>query len=196
VGSGLRAADLTGDSIAELILFGDSGHLIVVDASGRPVLGTPRSLAAAPPQDLISLGGQVFAISRDGFLLGFTGAATAAAPEWGGGGGSFARDGRWQRQHAIQPLASLDGEAWLFYPNPAASECRLHHPAVPAGTRVRLELFDLEGQLKFTREATAAADGPFEIPLELRSLAAGVYFARIESGDDGRHCLRRLAVLR
>ncbi len=196
VGSGLRAADLTGDSIAELILFGDSGHLIVADASGRPVLGTPRSLAAAPPQDLISLGGQVFAISRDGFLLGFTGAATAAAPEWGAGGGSFARDGHWQRQHAIQALDTLDGEAWLFYPNPAAEECRLHHPAVPAGTHVRLELFDLEGQLKFTREATAAADGPFEIPLELRSLAAGVYFGRIEAGDGGRHCLRRLAVLR
>ena len=196
VGSGLRAADMTGDGVAELILFGDSGHLLVVEASGRPVLGTPRSLAAAPPQDLISLGGQVFAISRDGFLLGFTGAATAAAPEWGAGGGGFARDGRWQRQHAIQDLDALDGEGWLFYPNPAGVECRLHHPAVPAGTRVRLELFDLEGQLKFTREATAAADGPFEIPLELRSLAAGVYFGRIESGSAGRHCLRRLAVLR
>ena len=194
VGSGLRAADMTGDGIAELILFGDSGHLVVVDSSGRPVLGTPRSLAAAPVQDLISLGGQVFAISRDGFLVGFTGAATAAAPEWGGGGGGFAREGRWQRQHPILDLAHLDSEGWLFYPNPAASNCRLHHPAVPAGTRVRLELFDLEGQLKFTREAMATADGPFEIPLELRSLAAGVYFGRIESA--GKHCLRRLAVLR
>jgi len=197
VGSGLRAADLSGDGIAELILFGDSGHLLVVGEDARPRLGTPRALAAAPAQDLIAIAGRVYAISRDGFLLGFLGSGTAE-PEWGAGGGGFDRSGRWQRRHPIDDLDGLAADGWLFYPNPAREACRLHHPAVPAGTRVHLELYDLEGQLKFTREDSAAADGPFEIPLELRSLASGVYFARIElSGPGGKQQrLQRLAVLR
>ncbi|MCB9514940.1 MAG: immune inhibitor A [Candidatus Latescibacteria bacterium] len=199
VGSGLRAADLTGDGVAELIVFGDSGHLIVADADARPVLGTPRSLAAAPPQDLIARDGRVYAVSRDGFLLAFAGSGGAGVPaEWGAGGGGTDRGGRWQRQHALQPGGGDIAEGWLLYPNPAADWVRLHHPSLAAGTHVRLELFDLEGQHKFTREATVPVDGPFEIPLQLRSLASGVYFCRIEvEGEAGsRHLLRRLGVLR
>ena len=103
-----------------------------------------------------------------------------------------------QRQHALQPGGGDIAEGWLLYPNPAADWVRLHHPSLAAGTHVRLELFDLEGQHKFTREATVPVDGPFEIPLQLRSLASGVYFCRIEvEGEAGsRHLLRRLGVLR
>ena len=116
----------------------------------------------------------------------------------GAGGGGNDRGGRWQRQHALQPGGGDIAEGWLLYPNPAADWVRLHHPSLAAGTHVRLELFDLEGQHKFTREATVPVDGPFEIPLQLRSLASGVYFCRIEvEGEAGsRHLLRRLGVLR
>lgn len=200
LGSGLRAADMTGDGLSELIFFADSGHLLVVEASGHPVLGTPRSLTAAPPQDLYAPGGLVYAASRDGYLTAFSGAGGAGgSPDWGSGGGDAARSGRWRRQHAIVALTAADGADWRIYPNPAATWSRLHHPGLPAGTRVRLECFDLEGQLKFSRADRAAADGPFEIELELRSLAAGVYFVRIEVSGDGvsaGHILRRLAVLR
>ena len=196
VGSGLRAADMTGDDVSELILFADSGHLLVVDASGSPVLGTPRSLAAAPPRDLVCPGGVVHAISRDGFQLVYEGAGSRS--EWGAGGGDVTRSGRWTRSHAVAAIADPADEGWSFYPNPAGAWSRLRHAAVPAGTRVKLELFDLEGQSKFTREVTAEAAGPMEVELELRSLAPGVYFCRVEveSAGETRHFMRRLAVTR
>jgi M6 family metalloprotease-like protein len=199
VGSGLRAADMTGDGISELILFGDSGHLLVVGDAGRPLLGTPRSLAAAPLRDLIAPGGIVYALSRDGYLLAFEGAGgTGSEPDWAAGGGDATRSLRWQRQHELTTLTEFPAEDWSFYPNPAGVATKLHHPALPAGTRVRLELFDLEGQLKFSRDELAVGDGPFELSLELRSLASGIYYCRIEVSRDGesRHLLRRLGVLR
>ena len=198
IGSGLRAADLTGDGVSELIFFADSGHLLVMGAAGRPILGTPRSLSAAPPQDLLCSGEAVYAVSRDGFQLVYEGAGSADVPEWGAGGGNVARSGRWQRRHAIVEVGDPADEGWTFYPNPAGAWTRLHHAGVPAGTQVRLELFDLEGQHKFSRELTAVAAGPLEMQLELRSLASGVYFCRIEVQSDGqiRHFLRRLGVQR
>ncbi len=194
--SGLRAADMDGDGVSELILFSQTGHLIVTGADAKPILGTPRSLAAAAPVDFYCPGGIVLALSQDAYLLGFTGQGATA--EWSLAGGGSGRQGRWRRQHEIEELSAFAGEGWVLYPNPAGETVHLHHGQVAAGTRVALEVFDLEGQRRFGKEDTSISDGPFELDLELHGLAPAVYFCRVEvsEGDSRSSFTRSLAVLR
>ena len=199
VGGALRAADMDGDDRSELIVFSDTGHLIIVDDGARPVLGTPRSLGAAAPVDAYAPGGMVIALSRDGYLLGFSGVAGGGMePEWSLAGGGPTRAGRWLRQHAQGAGPAFPGSGWVLYPNPAGAQTKLHNGAVPAGTTVAVEIFDLEGQSRLRSEERVLQDGPYELTMDLRDLASAVYFARVEVRGDGGSSsfIRRLGVLR
>jgi len=198
LGSPLLAADLTGDGASELVLATASGHLVVVDDEARPVLGTPRSLAAAAPLDIWAGDGEVRALTQDGFLAAFAGVPGGGAAEWGQAGGGPGRQGRWVSRHPVVALAAAGEEGWVLYPNPAGERARLHHAALPGGTRVRVELYDIEGQRRLIREATSAADGPFELAMDLRGLAPAVYLCRVEVEGGGRRSafVKRLGVLR
>ena len=119
--------------------------------------------------------------------------------DWPLAAGGPERDGRWTRRHALSQVADFPTEeGWLIYPNPAGARASLYHGAVVAGSRVEVEVYDLEGQLAFRKRAVAEFDGPWEMELDLAGLAPAVYFCRCEVVSQGRSesFVRRLAVLR
>ncbi len=180
VGGAPLLADMTGDGLSELLVFGDSGHLIIVDENAEPVLGTPRSLAGEAPADLYARNGMLRAASWRGFLLGFDGQGDGAEAEWGLPGGGADRSGRWQRRHPFLPdLDATEADQWVLYPNPADGWVRLQHPGAEENLQIKLELFDLEGQ-RLLEDFAYSTGGPFEAELDLQSLASGVYFLRAE----------------
>ncbi len=199
VGGAAVLADMTGDGLSELLVFGSSGHLMVVNEFAEPILGTPRSMAGEAPADLYAVNGSLRAVSWRGYLLGYNGLGDGEAAEWSLAGGGAGRDGRWQRSHPYLPDASpSEADEWVLYPNPAQNWVKLQHPGTGNDLVVKLELFDLEGQ-RLLESLGHSAGGPFEAELDLGDVAPGVYFLRAEVS---RHTeiqysfVKSLAVLR
>jgi hypothetical protein len=199
VGGAALLADMTGDGLSELLVFGSSGHLMVVNEFAEPILGTPRSMAGEAPADLYAVNGALRAVSWRGYLLGYNGLGDGEAAEWSLAGGGAGRDGRWQRSHPYLPEAGAsEADEWVLYPNPAKDWLRLQHPGTGNDLVVKLELFDLEGQ-RLLESLGHSAGGPFEAELDLGDIAPGVYFLR---GEVSRHTeiqysfVKSVAVLR
>lgn len=180
VGGAAVLADMTGDGRSELLVFGSSGHLMVVNEFAEPILGTPRSLAGEAPADLYAVNGSLRAVSWKGFLLGFDGQGDGAEAEWSLAGGGADRNGRWLRSHPYLPEEGVSqADEWVLYPNPAQDWLKLQHPGVGNDLVVKMELFDLEGQ-RLLESFAFSAGGPFEAELDLGDIAPGVYFLRAE----------------
>lgn len=72
------------------------------------------------------------------------------------------------------------GKAW---PNPASRDAHLRY-GLPEAAPVRIEVYDALGRRVLLAEATdAARAGWHERTLDVRSLAAGLYFVRLRAGD-------------
>ena len=199
VGGPVLLADMTGDGASELIVFGHTGHLIIVDENARPVLGTPRSMAGEGPADLYAVNGSLRAASWKGYMLGFDAAGDGSEAEWGLPGGGSGRRGRWERRHAYAPVTGATAaDEWILYPNPAQDWVRLQHAAADDNLTLQMELYDLEGQLRLEKIAYSSG-GPLEIEFDLGDLAAGVYFLRVEvlvNTEPQYSFVKRVAVLR
>jgi len=180
VGGAALLADMTGDDLSELLVFGSSGHLMVVNEFAEPILGTPRSMAGEAPADLYAVNGSLRAVSWKGYLIGFDGLGDGETAEWSLAGGGAGRDGRWLRSHLYLPEeGASEADAWVLYPNPVQDWLKLQHPGTGNDLVVKIELFDLEGQRLLERLGYSAG-GPFEVELDLGNIAPGVYFLRAE----------------
>ena len=67
-------------------------------------------------------------------------------------------------------------------PNPFPRRATLTY-ALPRAGQVRLQVFDVSGQLVSTLEEGSRAAGEYRVTFEPKGLASGLYFARIQAGE-------------
>ncbi len=118
-------------------------------------------------------------------------------PAWAMAGGDPARTGRLAAAVAVDVSGTGSGnfvEAYP-YPNPAGSSVTWR-VLCDSPDRVKIEIFDLEGQRLWSDELALDGFSPAERELPLDDYAPGLYFFRIHSATSGRLETGRLAVIR
>ena len=155
------ARDLDGDGTVELAAI---GHF----RSSARYLADRDSLVTTPQLEL-----QVVSWPR------------AAAPVWGelgGGPGHTFRDDS-MRSVVVRPNdATL--ASFAVGPNPARDEVRAR-VELTASADVRCQLYDLEGQIVRAVRRSGSAGTSVEFVFDVRDLAPGVYFARLQLSTGG-----------
>jgi hypothetical protein len=118
-------------------------------------------------------------------------------PVWAMAGGNPARTGRVMAAGPVE--ISSSGSAIFVeaypYPNPAASSVTWRVRS-DSPDRVKIEIFDLEGQRIWSDTMNLDGFSPGERELSLDEFAPGLYFFRIQSETSGRQEMGRLAVIR
>jgi len=202
-------ADLDGDGRVEIAQHLRGGALMVWSGSGARrheleaalpafAAGTPmvRDLDADGVPELAAIGAftraRRYFADRDSLatearveLAVFTW-SLAAPPVWGelgGGPGHAFRDDS-TRMVAVRPNdAALAGFA--VGPNPARDEVRARI-ALTQAADVKCVLYDLEGQIVRAARQPGGAGTVVELVFDVRDLAPGVYFARLELSTGGQ----------
>jgi hypothetical protein len=154
--------DLDADGRPELAAIG-------LFARGRRFFAAPDSLATEPHVELA--------------VLTWPRAGRVAWGELGGGPGHDFRDDG-VRDVAVRPndpaLASF-----AVGPNPARDEVRARI-ALTSAAEVRCALYDLEGQIVRAARRSGNAGTQVELVFDVRDLAPGVYWARLELSSGGQ----------
>jgi hypothetical protein len=212
VGTGPLMADLTGDGVAELLQGSADGTVHAFDGEGQEIPGWPLAATGfpvvagplpVPNADAGSL--ELLVGDARGFAALLLPGAEAHDPR---AGEMWRPDGGPERRHvygrALVPVPEgmaelIDPGRVIFTPNPAvgaraALRARMGRP----GT-IHLRLYDTRGQ-RVWEDSYAPPDVAEEVvwPLDLRSVAPGLYVARIVAEGDGQEVrlLRKLAVVR
>ncbi len=91
--------------------------------------------------------------------------------------------------------SSIPTEVMLFpsYPNPVASATTLKF-GLPEPSMVRMQVYDVAGRLVRTVVEAEQAAGYHEVRMDASSLASGLYFVRMQAGNETRTV--RLSVVR
>jgi M6 family metalloprotease-like protein len=109
----------------------------------------------------------------------------ARAPVWGEAGGGPAHT---YRDDSVRRVVSRPNDAALASfavgPNPARDEVRARID-LGAGAEVRCQIYDLEGELVRAMRRTGSAGTAVEFVFDVRDLAPGVYFARLQLSTGG-----------
>ena len=209
--SGAVFADVTGDSVPEVLQGSADGMLHAFQANGREVSGWPLAAGFS-----IAAGPWVVPTGRDGALellaadaTGFTTILDIGLPSRGIGTGEMWRpDGGPERAHRFprerlgepRVYAGLwDENSLLFTPNPVVGEQGALRVRMGSPGTLSMRLFDTSGQRVWQGELPVAdVSQPVVWDLDLKELAPGLYVARIsaEGGGESRRVIRKLAVVR
>jgi M6 family metalloprotease-like protein len=124
-------------------------------------------------------------------------ASPGGAPSWAMAGADPARSGRLAAAGAVD-ISGAGSQTFAEaypYPNPAGTQVTWR-VMCDSPDRVKIEIFDFEGQRLWSDELLLDGFSPAERELSLDDYAPGLYFFRIQSETSGRLETGRLAVIR
>ncbi len=184
-------ADVTGDSVVELISSFRGHQLTAWDAGADPVWGWPlatgaRASLAPLVADLRGDGNpEVVVPGNDGWLYAYevSWASDCGPVSWGAYLGNSARTacfppGRMPAEPPARNLALVDQDL-VVYPNPCRGGTAHIQYRLGFSTSVKVTILDLTGQEVWEHE-TLSPEGPNEIEWPTDLVASGLYLCRME----------------
>gem|GEM_PF-903554 len=204
--SGPSLLDMDGDGYPEILQGGGYGDIHAMKFDGGEIAGWPRVAGYTSISGPIvgrfgaSSGLEIAALDRSGF---------AAIISTGLGDRDQYRGEMWDpivdigRGHCLtremlpEPLIAdglLASEKMIFFPNPMeGGEGELMLDAMPVEGTVEIKLFDTSGQEAWSQ----THDLTNRIPLDLRSIASGLYIAKITVEGEGEKVskVQKIAVI-
>lgn len=203
-------ADVTGDSVPELVTAFDERRLTAWGADSKPVFGWPLPAGAdgslAPlVSDLTGDGDrEIVVMGRDGWLyayeVGWVGGHGPVA--WGAFLANSARTASYPR--ALMPpepsarVVALNEKDVVVYPNPCRGDAVRIQYELGFDTAVEVTILDLTGQKVWKGEKSSPGGVPDEIVWPLGSVASGLYLCRVEARErtGSTVVFRKVAVVR
>ena len=203
-------ADVTGDSIPELVGSFDDHRLTAWGSDGDPVPGWPLAAGAgwsltplvgdlegdgAP--EVIVLGDDLWLYAFEVSWVGPTGPAV-----WGAHLGSSARTASYPA-HLLPAVApqrpvALDDRDVVVFPNPCREDAVRVRYELGFETTVTVTVLDLTGQEVWTGRKHSPAGVPDEIQWPVHGVASGLYLCKVEAREQKGSTIvfRKVAVVK
>lgn len=187
--SSVLAADLNEDGKTDLITGAPNGNVYAFDASGKNLSGFPlatgKPIVSTPViLDVDNDGDVEIAVSsQDGFVYvwDLNAAYNGAKVQWD----QYAHDAQNtsmnREQNTVIPVRGdlIPQKSAFNYPNPARSGITTIRYFLTEPAKVKINIFDIAGDLVQTLNGTGIAQTDNEVSWNLKKIQSGIYLAKI-----------------
>jgi M6 family metalloprotease-like protein len=185
-------ADIDGDGKMEIFVGTPNGELAGFNLNGDRIENFPKSTGGSISTPVVFARGggstsAIFALTNEGGITAFA-MPTPSKIEWNTIYGNPRNFGSYERPLPTPtPIAEAIGYVYN-YPNPAADKTTIRFSVRESGD-VKMEFFNVAGDLVFDTHVAAIANTDNEFRFDCSRLAPGVYFCQLETpSGDRKHC--------